>query len=74
VPVFKPTKRIMQQVKEIMEKNATTNARTRETTRQILAELDVVYKEAYGQSFTTAVASCPGSGVEVKKTEADRKN
>ena len=49
-----------------MEKNTTTNAPARETTRQVLAELDVVYKEAYGQ-FTTAVASCLGSGVEVKK-------
>ena len=72
-PVFKPTRCITLQVKEIVEKNATTNAPTRETTRQALAELDVVYKEAYGQSFTTAVASCPGLGVEVEKTEAERK-
>lgn len=71
--VFKPTRRVMQQVKEIVEKNTTTNAPARETTRQVLAELDVVYKEAYGQ-FTTAVVSCPGSCVEVKKTEAERKN
>ena len=71
-PVFKPTRRVMQQVKEIVEKNTTTNAPARETTRQVLAELDVVYKEAYGQ-FTTAVASCLGSGVEVKKQKLREK-
>ena len=73
-PVFKPTRCVMQQVKEIVEKNTTTNAPARETTRQVLAELDVVYKEAYGQSFITAVASCLGSGVEVKKQKLREKN
>jgi len=40
--------------KEIVERNATTNAPARETTRQVLAEVDVEYKEVYGKSFATA--------------------
>jgi len=39
--------------KEIVEKNATTNAPTRETTRQVLAELDIEYKEVYGKRNLT---------------------
>ena len=53
-PVFKPTRRITQQEKRSWNlKNATTNAPARETTRQVLAELDIEYKEVYGKRNLT---------------------
>lgn len=45
----------------MVEQNALAKASEQTTTRQILAELQPLYQEAYGHSFTESLVKCTGT-------------
>ena len=59
-----------QQLENILESN---NDSATTTTKQILGEIQPVFEKAYGKSFTDTLATCPGSGLQIKPTAADNK-
>ena len=57
-------------MKKLVESNS--NSATT-TTKQILGEIQLVFEQAYGKSFTDSLATCLGSGLQIKPTAADNK-
>lgn len=57
----------------MVEQNALAKASEQTTTRQILAELQPLYQEAYGHSFTESLVKCTGTGIQRKKTDVETK-
>ena len=72
-PTFTPTQSLGDNVRSLIQQNATVDAPSTTTTRQILAELQPTYQQAYGLTFTESLATSSGSGVQLKPTDAQRK-
>lgn len=72
-PIYSPAHSLAQSTKSLIAHNSTEKASEQSTTRQILAELQPIYQEAYGHSFTESLAKCKGTFIQKKPTEAERK-
>ena len=68
--MYNPATPIADSLKNILESN---NDSATTTTKQILGEIQPVFEKAYGKSFTDTLATCPGSGLQIKPTAADNK-
>ena len=67
--MYNPATPIADSLKIMLESSNDSAA----TTKQILGEIQLVFEQAYGKSFTDALATCPGSGLQIKPTPADQK-
>lgn len=72
-PTYTPTQSLGENVCSLIEQNATVDALSTTTTRQIVAELQPTYQKAYGLTFTESLATYSGSGVQLKPSDAQRK-
>ena len=57
-PKYTPGKTLAQSVSILVEKNHSAKMLERTTTKEILAELEPLYKSAYGCSFTESLTTC----------------
>ena len=69
-PTYNPATPIADSLKIMLESSSDSAAAT---TKQILGEIQLVFEQEYGKYFTDALATCPGSGLQIKPTAADQK-
>lgn len=67
--VFKKAADITNCVQKLVEEGNSEQS----TTRKILAELQPLYEQTYGHSFTESLVQCPGSQLQIKPTDVVKK-
>ena len=72
-PTYNPSAVLVEGIKKMVESNAALDNSVLTTTRQILGELQPIFKQAYGQSFTDSLVACPGINLQHQQTPSQRK-
>ena len=72
-PTFNPGKTLAQSARLLAEQNHTLKLPEQTTTREILAELEPLYQNTYGHSFTDSLARCKGTGLQTRQTATEKK-